>query len=270
MSHDLKRFLRAWIVVALAVFLIGPLAGLMTASLHGTDGGPDATLLVSQRPALGIGVAAGIAVLALLTGYAGTRLASANVGLASAGVVLLWASARTGRVDTIIAIQRASPLPTFILEGLLVALLALVVVQVIRRADPNDRTEPALGRAAWALAAGLIGAGLTAWVVAVEPTKGQTIAAAIGAGIMGSAIARMVLLSIPPHLVLVLPAILAVAGPLATTVVADDVVTQSLDGTLFRLGWIPPLDWLAGALIGIPVGMAWTESVVEQHASSES
>lgn len=266
MAPEVKRFLRAWSIVALAVLVIGPLAGLCTASLSGIDGGPDATLLTSQSAAAGVLVAAGVTALTLAAGYAGARWASANVGLFAAGVVLAWAAARTGRVDIIIAVQRASPLPRFILEGLLVALVALCVVEVLRRASRDTQREPPIGRTTWALAAGLVGAGLTAWFIAVEPLKGQVIAAACGAGIMGSAIARMVLMDIPPRTVLALPAILAIAGPLATTVMADDAVAASIDGSLFRLGYIAPLDWLAGAMIGIPIGMAWTESVVEQHA----
>jgi hypothetical protein len=265
-SAALRALAGSWLVVLASLFLIGPAAGMLTARLHGPGGGTDATLLITLDPASGLLAGVGVCLLACFACWLATRMGSGNLGVLSAGIVVSWAAARTGRIDEIVAVGRVSPMPMLIIEGLLVALLALVVAEAIRRFWPERLSEPTLGAAARALGGGLVGAGLTAWFVAVEPSKGQTIAAAAAAGVMGTSIARMILLSVPARMLVVIPAALAVFGPLATELIAGDVVAETFSGSLVRFGWILPLDWLGGALMGIPVGLAWTDSVVTQQS----
>lgn len=265
-SAALRALTGSWLVVIASLFLIGPAAGMLTARLHGPDGGTDATLLINLEPASGLLAAAGVCLLACFACWLAMRTGSGNLGVLSAGIVVSWAAARTGRVDAIVALGRVSPMPTLIIEGMLVAILALAVALAIRRFWPERISEPTLGTAARALCGGLVGAGLTAWFIAVEPSKGQTIAAAAAAGIMGTSVARMILLSVPARMLLIIPAVLAVLGPLATELIAADVVADTFSGSLVRFGWILPLDWLGGALMGIPVGLAWTDSVVTKQS----
>lgn len=263
MLRPFRNLVIAWIPALTAAFVLGPIAGLLAAQLTDAAGGPHATLLVTQSPLLGAACALGVAVIAAIAGLLGVRIGTPNVGLFSAGIVLCWASARSGRVDEIIAVSRQSPFHRFVIEGLLTALVALLLIEVVRRFRRHTPAEPPLLLSARALGAGLIGAAFTAWLFAVDAAKGQTLAAAVASGIVGAAVARMMLVSIPPRLIAVLPVVLGILSPLVAHLITTDVVAASIDGSLFRLALITPLDWLAGGLIGIPLGLAWTDSIAD-------
>lgn len=270
MLKSLQRLVIAWIPALTAGFVLGPIAGLLAAQLTDAAGGPHATLLVTQTPVLGAFCAIGVGIIAALAGWMGVRIGSPNVGLFSAGIVLSWAAARSGRVDEIVAVTRTSPFPRFVLEGLLTALVALLLVEVIRRFRRHTPAEPPLFYSARALGAGLVASAFTAWLFAVDASKGQTLAAAGAAGVMGAAVTRMMLVSIPPRLIAVLPVVMGIVSPLAVQLASADVVAASFEGSIFRLGLITPLDWLAGSLIGIPLGLAWTDSIADPEPAGES
>ena len=264
----MPRALRGLIALAVAFAAIGPVAGLLVGSLRGEDGGTHATLLVGQSPI--IGLISGILAFAFAAGAGaiGSKAAGLNVGFVCAGLVLSWAAWLSGRLDTIVAVTRESPLQPLILEGVVVAALIGGIAWVVRRFsidDPDTETEAGLTGVLVALVAGLALSGTAAWVIAIEPLKGQTIGAAFVAGIIGAASARLVFLRLPGWTVVAIPAVLAVLGPLSAQVLAGDVVDAVYDRTLFRLGWLTPLDWAAGALVGIPIGLAWTDNVVQQQ-----
>lgn len=265
----MPRLLRGLVALTLAFAAFGPIAGLFVGTLRGTDGGTNATLLIGQSPIAGL--AAGVAAFALaaVAGAIGSRAAGLNVGLGCAGLVLSWAAWLSGRLDEIVLISRVSPMPGLILEGLFVMMLLVGVIFVVRRYsddEPEPRTEPGRGAGVVSLGVGLAIGVVAAWLIAVEPLKGQTIGAAFVAGLMGAAAARLVFLRLPGWTAAAIPAILAVLGPLATHAIAGDPVADIFDRSLFRLGWLLPLDWAAGALVGIPFGLAWTDNVIQQHA----
>ncbi|MEM9663274.1 MAG: hypothetical protein AAF937_13315 [Planctomycetota bacterium] len=270
MLRPLRKLVIAWVPALTAAFVLGPAAGLLAAQLTDAAGGPHATLLVTQTPVLGAACAIGVALIAATAGLLGVRIGTPNVGLFSAGIVLCWASARSGRVDEIIAVSRTSPFNRFVLEGLLVALVALLLIETIRRFRRHTLPEPPLLLSARALGVGVLGAAFTAWLVAADAAKGQTIAAAIAAGIMGAALSRMMLVSIPPRIIAVIPVVLGILSPLAAVATTGDVVQEAFEGSLFRLAVITPLDWLAGGLIGIPLGLAWTDSIADTDPEPRS
>jgi len=45
-------------------------------------------------------------------------------------------------------------------------------------------------------------------------------------------------------------------------------VGAAIGGDLFTLAMPMPLDWLAGAFWGIPIGLSWAESMVEKPATA--
>lgn len=265
----MPRFFRGLIALILAFAAFGPVAGLFIGSLRGVDGGTNATLLIGQSP-LG-GLVAGIAAFAMagIAGAIGSRAAGLNIGLACAGLVLSWPAWLSGRLDEIVLVTRVSPMPGLILEGLLVMLMLAGVLYVVRRystSEPDPETEGGHSAIFISLSVGLAMSAVAAWLLAVEPLKGQTIGAAFVAGLVGAATSRLVFLRLPGWTAATIPAVLAILGPLATHAIAGDVVADVFDRSLFRLGWLLPLDWAAGALVGIPFGLAWTDNVVQQHS----
>lgn len=264
----MPRPLRGLIALAVAFAVIGPIAGLLIGSLRGTDGGTQATLLVGQSPIVGIISGLFAFGFAAMAGAAGSRAAGLNVGLGCAGLVLSWAAWLSGQLDEMVAVSRESPMPALILEGLLVSLMLGGIVWVVRRFssdEPDPETEVGASAIAVALTAGLAISATAAWVVAIEPLKGQTIGAAFVAGLVGAATARLVFLRLPGWSAVCIPAALVVLGPLATQAMAGDVVDAVFERSIFRLGWLMPMDWAAGALLGIPLGLAWTDGVVQQQ-----
>jgi hypothetical protein len=264
----MPRPFRGLIALAVAFAVIGPIAGLIIGSLRGVDGGTQATLLVGQSPI--VGVISGLFAFGLagLAAAIGSRAAGLNIGLGCAGLVLSWAAWLSGRLDEIVAVSRQSPLSALVLEGLLVALMLGGIVWLVRRFssdDPDPETEVGASAIVVALTAGVAISATAAWVVAIEPLKGQTIGAAFAAGLVGAATARLVFLRLPGWTAVCIPAVLVVLGPLATQVLAGDVVDAVFERSLFRLGWLMPMDWAAGTLLGIPIGLAWTDGVVQQQ-----
>lgn len=267
----MPRFFRGLMALALAFAAFGPVAGLFVGSLRGVDGGTHASLLIGQSPVAGLVAGVLAFALAALSGAIGSKAAGLNVGLGCAGLTLSWAAWLSGRLDEIVLVSRVSPMPGLILEGLVVTLLLMGVVVVVRRAaerHTDPETEGGTSAIAVSLGVGLAMSAVAAWLLAVEPLKGQTIGAAFVAGLVGAATARLVFLRLPGWAAASLPAILAILGPLATHAIAGDVVADVFDRSLFRLGWLMPLDWAAGALVGIPLGLAWTDNVVQQTGGS--
>ena len=269
----MPRFFRGLLALALAFAALGPIAGLFVGALPGVDGGTQATLLIGQSPIAGL--IAGIAAfgVAAVAGGIGSKAAGLNVGLACAGLTLSWAAWLSGRLDEIVLVSRVSPMPGLVIEGLFVMLLLAGVLYIVRRysiSEPDPESEGGASAIAISLTIGLAMSAVAAWLLAVEPLKGQTIGAAFVAGLVGAATARLVFLRLPGWTAAAIPAALAILGPLATHAIAGDVVADVFDRSLFRLGWLLPLDWAAGALTGIPIGLAWTDNVVQQTRGPDS
>jgi hypothetical protein len=37
---------------------------------------------------------------------------------------------------------------------------------------------------------------------------------------------------------------------------------------MFTLSWIAPLDWIAGGLIGVPLGVSWAASLIDKRVKA--
>lgn len=289
-----RLFLR-WTLLLGALFVLGPIAGHLINTLHAADGGSDATPLVSTSPIRGVFIAAIVMLLALAVGVTGGRIFGPRLGLRTAGLVLVWAAWLTGTVDAILRqSQSAAPMWTLALEGVIVGVMALVVfVLVVALARPHNEQEQAefatTGNAplttvthdlkklvSMGALVGLVGAivagGIVAWIIAFEPLKGQTVMAAFFGGIAAAAVGRlaasMVGQDAPVMVFFIAIVILAVASPASAALIhasSDQLLDASYAGTMFSLGHILPMDWLAGGMLGVPVGLAWVGSMIERH-----
>jgi hypothetical protein len=281
-----------WSIPLVSLLAVGPLAASMVANLRSPDGGAHASLLVSGSPVMG--VLTGIAVFAMATimGVLGSRLISYRLGLFSAGLVLAWAAWATGRVDSmLLAARSGSLLYRLAFEGLLVGGLtiasAYAILRASRRASTTSKRLPREdvlvdedASTPIALVACLVVAAVAAYFIAQETLKGQTVAATVAAGILGALAGRMLSaqgrggtsatgLGGAPALVFFLPlALLASAGPALATFVQTSgggVLGAASAGRLFPLSCPLPLDWAAGAMIGVPVGLSWARSLSQRH-----
>jgi hypothetical protein len=172
------------------------------------------------------------------------------------------------------------------LEGLLVGAAAVGIAALILRvarsqptppgASPPPRDEPSrLGidsSAVIALGVALVTACVVAWVMVQDKDtlKGQTVAGAALAGMFGAFAGRLGTHRAPVLVFFVAIAILAAAGPAAATVGlwsggSGGVIGAAYAGRLLPLARPLPLDWMAGAFVGIPVGLSWAASMTDIH-----
>jgi len=284
-SHVLHSVLR-WLVPIGSCLLLGPLAGWLTHTLRAPDGGAHTSLLLSASPLLGLLAGAGAVLLAGIAGVFAAAIIGTRMGLFTAGLVLAWASFGTGRIDGILGRVAAGgrgggagAMTLLSVEGLVVGLLgvliaaAVLLVPVRRAASQADAqhhpvqhfAEPRkiLHRSApLAMFAGVVGAGLVVWLVAQSTAKGQTFAAAALGGVVAGAALRILAVHASGVWAFVAFAILSTASPVLARFMSDDVAAAALSGQLLRLAHPLPLDYLAGALVGVPMGLAWGASMV--------
>ncbi len=275
-----------------ALLLVGPLAAHFTAGLMGVDGGDQASLLLSAAPAKGAIAACIVFGLALIPGVIGARCVGNRSGLLSAGLVLAWGAWGTGRSDLILmrTMDRGltgSPLGALVVEGLLVGALGVAVSWIIMRTPTMSSALPEVRDPAHAhhhlprephglvdstvpvalLTAAVAGAAAV-WVIAQETLKGQTIAAAVLAGVVAAAGGRMASQRVSGVVFIAGLAFLGAVGPaiaMAIHKTPDGAIHAAQAGKLFFLARPLPLDLMAGAFIGTPFGLIWAGSMIDRH-----
>ncbi len=275
----------------LAILVVGPLAGHLTDALRGHDGGTDASLLVCSQPMSGVLAGLGAMGLALVMGLLTARLIGNRMGLFCAGLVLAWAAWGTGRVDLLLsrAGTAGAPLHVLALEGLLVGLLGVIVAAAILYTPLMNASRPEVrdpqhlhhhlapepmalldSGSPMALGAAVVGSGVAVWLLAQESLKGQTFAAAVVAGIVGAGAARVASQRASALWVFLGTTILAAGGPLIASLIhstPEGAMHAAQAGKLFALARPLPMDLVAGAFVGIPIGLAWAGSMVDKHGA---
>lgn len=289
-----------WTIYLIALFVAGPAAGALVGAVHAVDGGP-ASPLVSASPGLGLASAIGAMVIALVLGLVASKVLGLGAGMTAAGLVVAWTAWRTADVEQLLrTAQSGKPLKMLAVEGVVLGILGLVIALSCWLASgKQDASELSSSGASYAakkvggvegrllgmgaalllkkifggkggpasIAVGLIAGGLAAWLIAATPLKGQAVFAAIAAGAFAAAAGRLVDFEAPVPAMFFPILILAAVGPLSGLVMSGTggVLAASYKGTLFPLANISPLDWIAGGLLGIPMGTSWAGSMIEKR-----
>ncbi len=282
-----------WTCTLLVLFVLGPLAGTLVGNLRGTDGQPGVTPMTSTTMAFGVLRASGVLAIAALAGLLGSRLFHARDGMTFAGIVVAWAAYRTGNPDAILRhTQDSASLWRLSAEGIFFGLLGVALCVFVYSAhrqhpveansnrgraerDGETRTGTIIAIGAAAAAAALAG-GIVTWLIAVQSLKLQTIAAAACGAIAAGAAAQLVLSAMPgitpnPRRILTAGAlaiaVLAGFGPVSALVVhgSSGLMRAVYAGNYFGLACPLALDWVAGALLGLPLGLSWSGSMIDKH-----
>lgn len=273
-----------WIFVFGVLFGVGPLASnLLLGGLRDVEGGHAASLLVCASPTSGLVRGVLMIAVAGVVGVVGTMAFGRDTGVLTTGLTFVWAAWHVGTTEEMVRVAGgAGPLKILALEGLLVSALGVMVgyvVQMIGKKDPGEgallaaRDEatnvvPTLGTI---VVAAVIACGLASWVVAAAPLKGQAVFAAICGGIAAGGAAHIVgtLHAARPNFTAVLIAFVIVAGvgPIAAQVMGGaHVLIDAQAGKLFALARPISFDWLAGAFLGVPIGISWAASMLDRQA----
>lgn len=277
MTSPMKEVLR-WTLLVIALMVVGPIAGRLVAMAEAPDGGPDATMLLSTTRF--VAIFGTLAALALSTG-AGVvvaRLAGLRSGFFAAGLVLIWPAFQSATVKGVIGWSRSGePLIFLAIEGALLAVaatgMALLILRAAHKSPPIGPDQPPREHDSLFSPTSLVGfagallvGAVLAWLIAREGLKGQTFAAAAFAGVFGAMVGCVVSHRSSPAAFIAGVCALAVIGPIVTTVLhGSEALVRANANTLFPLGWVAPLDWVAGAFFGVPMGMAWGGSMLEKR-----
>lgn len=247
------------------------MALMLMSGVRAPDGGPEASLLLSESPATALGAAAVIFVMAAAVGALGARAFGTRSGLFIAGLVLVWPAWESGTVMGILRrTQSGSSLSTLRLEGLIVAAATIVVGIIVARFGRDTLATNAEPRK---VSAGTVVGPLVGFAVAVigasacarTEMAGQAIASAFVAGLLGTLAMMLFDSRVKPERVLMGLALLAFIGPASGAVIDGATAVQHVyDGTITPMARLTPLHWAAGLLLGVPVGASWASGLVKK------
>ena len=260
--------------------LVGPVAAWLCRPIRGVDGGMISTALTSASVGPAVVRAVLAMALAALFGAGVARTLGWRLGCFVAGVVLAWpAWEHAGVAQLVRATGDPSIMTTLAIEGGLMLALTLAMALALFRADPGiDRKPEALqgavpgigGLIAAALAAGAL-AGFAVLLVAMGEERAQAFAAAVVGSILAGAVARFIGPYPGPVTAMLGLLILAVVAPLLTGMMAGaDLVESAYTGSMLNLGRLTPMLWASGALVGVPIGTAWAESMFERQPQANA
>ena len=269
----LKKSLLRWTCIGVSALVVGPLVGALISTVRGVDGSDVATALVSSSPGWGLIATLLGVLLAGVAGIIAAVLVGARDGMFCMGVSLAWGAWHSGHFKELArAVDLHDPLSRLAVGGLVIGLVTAIVgvaIVWIGGGEIEDESETLLSRQSLiGVGAMVVVGGLVAWGVARTGLVGQTFAAAACGGLFGGLAARVIghgcsgraLMAAIPVLATAAPllAMAQLGGSFGATVYAD-----ALPG----LGRIMPLDWASGLLVGLPLGLSWAASIVEQHQS---
>lgn len=283
-----------WVIILAALLAIGPVAGLLIGGLRGPGGADATTPFLSNSFMGGIAVAAAVFALAAATGLFASRFFGSRTGMTCAGLVLAWAAWSTGSLDALLAQARAaaevrSMLLRLTFEGACLGIASLALAYgilrcgaridalILQQRDPQ-RAGPAPvepGAVAVSVLAGIALGALVTWWVAFQPLKGQVIFGALAGAIAAAAVAHLMAPHFPARISALAAfaalAVLAAFGPLSGLFIGQGATARAAAaGLTSHLAFPTGLDWAAGAFLGVPIGLGWSGSMVEKHATKET
>jgi hypothetical protein len=212
------------------------------------------------------------------------RLVNAAVGLfiAGAGMFVL-----DGRLDTMktLALGSGGLSPNMVLgllavEALLLAVLVLGGTLAVFRiggplpgVEPDERghaPHPIVSAAALKSAAAGAIMLLAVALIAQSHLKGQAIAAAFIGAMLAGLFGRLLSPHVQPVLLFASPVLFGAVGYVVSLLrVSDPLDAAFVAGAMPNLSMVTPLDYVAGSLMGVAVGLGWARSFLhhEEHGA---
>lgn len=254
-----------------ALLVVGVIAWKLTSLSVDATGGHGTSLLNSSSVGLSVAMGLGAIVVAAGMGLLATRLLSPSAGLLDMGVVLAWGAYGLGTLRQIVTARASADggagtratLTSLAIEAAVVGAAVVASAFVIekmgrKRVADEPAEEPKPGAWMTTLLCGVAGSAVGVWLIAQTGYKGQVIGAALVGGLVGGIIAFAL-----DHQAKLWPlvagcAVVSVAGPVMALVMGGDdkaLHAAVIGGTVTRLALPVGLDGMAGACLGIPVGL---------------
>ncbi|MFT3684312.1 MAG: hypothetical protein QM783_05190 [Phycisphaerales bacterium] len=251
-----------------ALLVVGAIAWRLTSLATDAAGGHGATMLSSSSLGLSVGVGLAAIAIAVATGMLATRLHSASAGVLDMGVVLAWGASGFGTLRQVVSARAVaetgagmrSTLSMLAIEAAIVGALVVAAVFLIERAEKRSEPaeEPKAGAWMTSLACGAAGSAVGIWFIAQTGYKGQVIGAALVGGLLGGVAAFAVDPRTRMWPLVAGCAAVSIAGPVLAMVAGGDdahLHAAVIAGSVTRLAQPVGLDGIAGACMGVPVGL---------------
>ncbi len=261
----------------LALLVGGLTLGLSVGVLGSVWGVPGPTFALAESPAQAAMVVAALLVPVVVIAIVVGRVLNPARGLFVVGASLAVLSMQCGTIEDF-AFAGGS-LSSMALETLIWAgVVALIAVVVISAAGGLPEVPPSpRGMVADLIGPGLLlflAAGLVAvpviWLLETTPLKGQAIGATLLASITVGVLGRVLAPRSQPALLFCVPLLAGAAGAaFAARGLEGSIADRFVDGSLSRLAYPMPLDWAAGALCGVSIGLGWSRSFLRSDAEEE-
>lgn len=305
-TQPMMRIILRWLLLGIATFVVGPTLARVVSIVHDSHGGAGITLFLSASPVKGTLLGALAMLLAGAFGWITSRLTTTGLGLFVTGASLSWIAFSMATTESLIrSAQSGAPLARLGAEGVVVALIGFGLSALLLRGRSDisvdgrgtrhgsesratggrptisgtggarlshRRSDDSQARvtAALAFGASLLFSALVGWIVAREDTPGQNLAAAGLAAMCGVTVARSIAPSAPLSFCMAGTLTLAAIGPIVgRLVVGSNIVADAYTGALFPLARLTPMNWLAGAFLGAPIGAAWAASMLEKKTQTD-
>ena len=253
------------------------LAGLIFAMASGTmtfhTGAAAASLIQAESPLMaGLAVIIALA-LALVIACVVGRMVNAVVGLFVLGGGLFVLAGRSGTIESLVF--GGGSLSLLALESLLWAgLVLLAAVVVFKVAGPlqDIEPEPSGRRPHWLMSNEALicaGAGVlvlpVVWVIAQSPMKGQVVAAATLGSVAAGLAGRLLSPHVQPILLFGSVCVFAGIGHMVGWAVEEDIQAAIVAGTANPWSLPMPVDYAAGSLLGVALGLGWAKSFLHHE-----
>lgn len=276
----MRRSVFRWITFLFAMLVIGPLAGRLVAWPRGIDGALRSEPIMSHLPGVGLGVSVGAVVIAGAYSFLVARRLGIAAGMNAAGVIFAWCAWNCGSIDALLrSAPHASTLVSLSIEAAVLGLASLLLVVLLARkssdADSLRSQGPLLSVAhGLSLVVAICLGGLCVSLMAFQPLKGQAVFAALVGSVAIGAVTQLGAASAGRFVPMVIPfaagVMLAMLAPLvALQWHGSKIIEATRAGDLLGVAVPHGFDWLCGWFFGIPVGVAWAESMMERgHPST--
>lgn len=254
-------------LVAVSVLLAALLTSLAAGPMASASGVPGPTVSLSETPVSAALVLLGVLVPTLLIAIVVGRTFTAAVGLFVLGSGIAVLSMRCGTIETL-AFAEGSLRATAV-EGAIFAVVAAALAAAVFAGSGPLPDQPRL-RGSWgaelrdpggllAVASGLL-ALAAAWAIVQTPLKGQAIGACFAGGVAVGFVGRLLAPRTQPILLFAAPVAAGAAGQWIASLGGDggSVASAFVNGTLSRLAYPMPLDWIGGGFCGVAVGIGWS------------
>lgn len=271
---------RDWIIFILAVILSGLSFLSIEQMLLSPRGAFGPTILQATNPTPAfISMALALLVVFLIGASAGRLLRSASKGLVVIGIGLAWLAWRLEGVEFV---AFGGSMKWVAIESLIWTLVVLLMTTgVYLIAGPLRFVQPRDGKRNcdnWATSssAGLFMlSGLAVlpvvWLFAQSPMRGQAVASVIVGSVAVGMIGRMLAPHAQPLLLMMAPVLVGALAQWALSfmIPSTELATMYMQRELPHLLIPVPIDWAAGALVGVPWGIYFGNAFL-QHDDEEA